>query len=704
MRDEFLGMDALKVAVTPARVVYLFPNGDRNEFRRAVQEASSRWAGVTEPIVPVLKNGKLRPVWEQVVEVSGVIHAVNVGCSDDDATKAAERLGLPLISITHIDRGISGRTLHWSAVADTRGVVPTAARPQAPLWEVVAAGDPQPPSDGPSLVSEYRGRTEDEAGRAGIAGTTILDAGRGGFGDYVAVGPLPAPALIWLTIPNGLLDCLWFWNMRALQSWNLDAAPVVLLPTTAASTWVGLNQVIDGLLARRYSGAPDAIILSHGIAEKRLRAFADKIGLQAYGGKFKYGSISWPAPEVRNSPFSYMINVDPRNWNLFERSLGYAGQVRVHRFRQSTVVPIGDAVLDRIGVLNAAPMLPTRLSGGYLDELPRRNSVARLVHRDARWRPEGLELVCSVSRGAELTITSPAPSEVLDALRSELAAETEASDKGRLAAALLEARDCSSLSEAGVLDVITALKTPRSKEMRKQLMATAPGTPEWRAIEIAAAWGGRAERTYKDISGIKSSRAQVKPDDIERLVAEGWAERGLQTDCQRCGTKTFVPLAGTSAQATCPGCGAPAKYAGTRGLDVMYRLDSLVDRACDQGVLPHLACLAALRRRQPESHLYLGMNIAWTDGPLEEVDLYGYMGASVVSGEVKTAASEFNREQLQRDVALSARIRADVHVLAAATAMPTTVIETAKQLVATTDLRLMVVAPSDSGDLVATVI
>jgi hypothetical protein len=97
------------------------------------------------------------------------------------------------------------------------------------------------------------------------------------------------------------------------------------------------------------------------------------------------------------------------------------------------------------------------------------------------------------------------------------------------------------------------------------------------------------------------------------------------------------------------------------------------------------------------------MNIAWTDGPLEEVDLYGYMGASVVSGEVKTAASEFNREQLQRDVTLSARIRADVHVLAAATAMPTTVIETAKQLVSTTDLHLMVVAPSDSGDLVATV-
>jgi hypothetical protein len=97
----------------------------------------------------------------------------------------------------------------------------------------------------------------------------------------------------------------------------------------------------------------------------------------------------------------------------------------------------------------------------------------------------------------------------------------------------------------------------------------------------------------------------------------------------------------------------------------MYRLNSLVDRASDQGAVPHLAALAALRASNPETHLSLGLEISWTDGNSSEVDLFGYMSSHIVSGEVKTSSAEFDSEQIERDVELSAKLRAQIHVMAA---------------------------------------
>jgi hypothetical protein len=92
------------VSVLPARAVYLIRAGSRAGFRRAIQEASTRWAGVTEPIIPVRKGGGVDDCWKQVVETANVNFSVNVDVPANDAPRAAEKLGLPLVELAHIDQ------------------------------------------------------------------------------------------------------------------------------------------------------------------------------------------------------------------------------------------------------------------------------------------------------------------------------------------------------------------------------------------------------------------------------------------------------------------------------------------------------------------------------------------------------------------------------------------------------------------------
>jgi len=207
-------------------------------------------------------------------------------------------------------------------------------------------------------------------------------------------------------------------------------------------------------------------------------------------------------------------------------------------------------------------------------------------------------------------------------------------------------------------------------------------------LQIAMAWGGRAERRYKPVQGMPT---QAKAT-LEEMVAGGWAERGLQVACDSCGVKTFVPLAEVTVGAACPGCGTAAAYVGATSVDLMYRLDSLADRASDQGVLPHLAALMALREVQPDTHLRLGLDVKWPDGSSEEVDLFGYMGADVVAGEVKTSASEFTDRQLKRDVALSAKLGATLHVMAMSTLPDLDICSKSEVLCGRSGIRLLVIA------------
>ncbi|MFE5240489.1 MULTISPECIES: hypothetical protein [unclassified Streptomyces] len=128
---------------------------------------------------------------------------------------------------------------------------------------------------------------------------------------------------------------------------------------------------------------------------------------------------------------------------------------------------------------------------------------------------------------------------------------------------------------------------------------------------------------------------------------------------------------------------------------VHYRLDSFTDRASDNGLLPHLLVIAELCRRKPRSHFLPGTDVTFADGTQEEVDVFGVWDGRVLSGEVKTSASEFDAAQLQRDVALSKRLGADVHLLASVAPVTGDTRETARELCDAAGLELEVLDQAD---------
>ncbi len=126
-------------------------------------------------------------------------------------------------------------------------------------------------------------------------------------------------------------------------------------------------------------------------------------------------------------------------------------------------------------------------------------------------------------------------------------------------------------------------------------------------------------------------------------------------------------------------------------LSIYYRLNSLIDRASDQGVLPHLAAQAALLERDARTRLLLGVKVKFSDGRETEVDLFGLHGGRVVAGEAKTSPAEFSSKQLCRDVELSHRLGAQSHLLVSSYPVDFETVKCAYDLAQSHSMQLLVI-------------
>jgi Thioredoxin len=180
---DYLGPSALRATVLPARAAYLVAEGSQDGLRRAVQEACTRWGGMTEPIIPVKPGGEVDPWWQQVASLARADGAVNVDVSPEDARVAAGELALDVVPLADIDGvGVTAFTVHPLAVGPAMlpGSVFTAA------------------SDKHKDITFARVDTEDQpalAGAARITSIPTLMAFRDGILVFSQPGALPAAAL-----------------------------------------------------------------------------------------------------------------------------------------------------------------------------------------------------------------------------------------------------------------------------------------------------------------------------------------------------------------------------------------------------------------------------------------------------------------------------------------------------------------------------
>ncbi len=707
---EYLGQAVLDVEVAPGRVAYLISEGSREGFRRAVREACTRWGGQTEPIVPVGPGGELDDWWRQVAEIADVEAVVNVDLSEVDAAAVASTVGVPLVPLAQIDHSSSPSSFtvppSWidSSPPDPTQAYVLAAQ-DAPLWQVVVAGDlteehmtvlnPTPSTfrQRPAFPVQ-RVPSEDQIARSQLGGGTLVERTVALGGEcWASPVPTSCPALVWVTKDDDLNDCVWFWNLRALRPLRFATMPMILLPFGAIENWLGFAKQFASVLARPDEFCPDVIIGSHTVEETALHQVAAQLGLQPSYAEVRAGR-RYPAPAGREAPFTYLTHaaleragLDYRRWLVFQRRYGTSAQAVTQLFRDSTLIRFDSPV-----PFAEWGFALLRLSGAPFAALPRRACTAALVHPHATWHDTTLQLQTNAQGEYSVQVRVPRLADAVGVVLSSVVREHRLSDKGKIGAALHANMDISILLRSGVYEAVVDLTTPRAARLQRELRNLhADGVPLDQAVadRLVADWGHRSERRYRNAAQVGQASAAA----LEALVDVHWAERGFEIACTHCGIKTFVPMAEvpTRGPATCGGCRAHQAYTlDSTTPQIVYRLDALVDRASDQGVLPHLLVIAALTSDDPNSSLLPGVDLTFPDGHPCEVDVFGVHQARVLTGEVKTQAADFTHTQLTRDVALSTRLGADIHLLAAIDTIPTETHIAARALCDDAGLELLV--------------
>jgi hypothetical protein len=696
----YLGQSVLRVAVLPARVAYLVQGGSESGVRRAVQEACTRWGGMSEPIIPVKPGGALDPWWRQVTALAAVDQLVNVDVSTDDIPAAVDALSLEVVDITDIARAGIGRFTTppggiWPAMTPHTAALGIAspflvASDTQPLCDAVGVGELTDERLGMlnnSYLNIWRHAGEGFAG-AQLTRSTLIERTMAQFGEHAShMGPSACPAVVWVTEPDSVDDCVSFWNLRALRPVRFASVPMVLLPVDQVQHWPDFANELGRALARPAQFSPDVVMCSYSVDQAKLRETAGHLNLQLTDEEVRSGLDS--AAPNRQAPFTYRDDVDPRIWFVFERTYGQLAEIDAHLVSGTTTVRFASPVEFTTGGL-----VLIRMWGAPFESLPKRPEIATAVKADSVWSHGAIQLKTIARNDYRFDFHMPTLSETVNQL---LVAVTtyELSDKGKLASALRDSADTNILLEPWTFEIITELTTPRSNSLLRTLrLLQAEGAVDEDLAALAAQWGGRVERRYLSASQLSLPAEANASAVLEKLCGIGWAERGLQIVCPHCGLSTFVQLSSASDRAVCPGCQSSAQYNSGDSLTVYYRLNSYLDRASDQGVLPHLLVIAVLSQEQLTSYFLPGINVRFGDDSFE-ADIFGLSNALVLSGEVKTKSADFTVDQMKRDADLSKRLGADVHLLASMEAVPNDISVAAMHICDSLGLTLRILQKSD---------
>jgi len=622
-------------------------------------------------------------------------------------------LGLPWVDIAYIDHtGPVRLTCHPSWLeAPASPEFWAVSQPSGELWQAVVAGeltdDHLSILEGPEpAIATYENL--DGIGRSQLLGSTWLDRTMVSlYGTYASPAPATTPTILWVTTGDDLRDCWDFWNTRALGPRTFARMPIFLVPFEDVLHWDSFDKHLLSSLDRPNEFSVDVIITSESTSDDDLHELAKRLGLEFdEEANTRIGLVSrFPVPtDRRKPPFTYCIHDGVSHFTNFDRRYGAVTLADAHFFTGRTSTVTFDSPVN----FKEGGRTLVRLESQMFEGLPRRDRVAALIASNAIWRYDALQIGVMASSKFRLELSVPRLSEALHTLLQDSVKNYSLSDKGSLAAAFLQREGhLQALLEPNLFETIRALTTPRSKSLVRDL-ARAVGESELsrEIVEVAQSWAIQGKRVYKNVSGIPGLGGGAAAAALERLCALGWAERGLEIKCATCHTSSFIRLGSIPAKfgAKCPACDEMQQYTlSGSGPTVFYRLDGLSDRASDQGVFPHLLTIAALTRLEVHSWFMPGVDVVFHDEARNEADVIGLHGGQFVVGEVKTTASEFTDQQLEKDIAVARRLGADVYLMAAPDQISDETRELAGRLCTAANIKLMVLAqdalrPSPSSD------
>ena len=686
---SYLGQELARVDVGPVRACYLVPDQDPGRLAEAITAASRRWGGVTEPVLPTGPDGFTDEGWQRIVAALAPDVYVSVGLDDQARAAAARQLATSVLSWPDFTGDQPGYPWLWChpLVVDGRAGDAPVPVPQdrtlralagvgvvdsALTWNMHGPGIREPADELQCAIAQVTRNT--------VAWLTARGVAEDAAGSALAP---PVPTVIWVSEPDSFADVVGFWNARALVATAMPASvavPTAVLVPPDLSGWPELAEALKSRFQSRYPRPrPDAFVFSHSVPVGRLCEIAAQLHLaeedppvaQEHAAPGSLGTEPDPGALARAA-----VGIDPTPWCCYPRRYGTGTSELVQVFAGPTPIRAVSAVPFRLGT---GGWVKVSLSGLRALAVPPRAAVARLFVPDGWFSGGRLSLKRATANVYQVAVTIPEPSAVLAAALRDVGVTFTLSDKGKYAQALLaRAPGLKDLvCQPGALEVITDLTRKRSFRFRKEvakLLGDTPGDASL-ADQIAALARETVPLPHQPVAELP--KHDLDAGDIagivERLVALGLCSRGFSVDCGECQMESYIEHSVVTPQATCPGCGAAGVYRGATdkpaGPVVRYRLNSLLDRASDNGAPPHILAMACLAEYAAGRPLYVLpgalLRDADTDAELGEVDLLGYLGEQVIVGEVKTSPADFTKEQVTKDLVRAARVKANIYAMVA---------------------------------------
>lgn len=702
-QESFFGQADVRAAVLPARAAYLVRANDRQAALSAVREASTRWAGVTEPIIPVRANGRIDEWLLSVIELSKVDCLVNVNLPMGLACAVATAVRLPVVDIVDIAQVeptrssvhpvFVGAESEQGADRPPNGMWWLTAPEQGSLWQSFAIGDLR--SYGfrqfPQVMLSRISESSDIADTclAQIQGTSWLDFGARYFREGEAAElKVPTPTIIWLTKRNSLRDCVYFWNLRALRLIDFPRGSILLMPVAPGIDWHEIADQLATCLRRPDEVEPDVLLDSFSVDRAAMDDIAALMGLVP-SSEPPYCVWAGRTPAMRQAPYTFRTDIDPRAYVKHSRQYGESTGVVVSVFRSGTRIEFDSPVAFRGpgGVL-------VRFRSKLFEGLPKHAATAALFHDEAIWSEDRLQLRAGTANDYRFEISIPSLREAAWALIRDCCDQTDLSVNGRTAVRLLELDGHEVLLDGNVRASIEALRTRRPKEVVEHLERFDGSGQLPEAVgDLTLHLGETQQRRFRSVTQLRSAAGNQSARSAEVLCQQGWAERGFSIRCEVCSVRSFVPMGQTQPTSLCPACQAPQPYETDKdGAPVLqYRLHALIDHAADQGVLPHVMAIAALSKHDEGTFLIPGADVEFSDGTRREVDLFGIHDGTVVAGEAKTSPTGLEKSDLESDIKLTAALGADAHLMVAIGDIAESVVAQAKQITDAADLGLILI-------------
>jgi hypothetical protein len=678
-----------------------------SDFREAVLEATSRWGGIQEPILPIGADGTILEGAENLLELMPVDYL----CSISERTRPfdiqlATNLKRQVLPLAQVQRGYVA--LHATAAQQPSASPPTnlfGARQDDPITSLAALGAAWDEEQvkawqqvGLTLFPMPYG--QDQLLGAQLNKSSVISATGRQCGETTLYNFIGGPLLLWLAEPASLQDAWWYWNIRTLVPLSGGSMPSVLMPLTEDDPRNLLSMVRAACGRRPFVSEPDIQVYSRSIEESAAMDFVRTMGIAEYSGDFK---VSWGTEAPDRSRLLTAAFGHPSQLLARRRDLGVRAVTPVYLRRKRTIVSVDSPVQFR----PFGGQIRVRFSGPPSFALPESPSVPALFLTNAVQSQRCVEMTTQPANHFTVYVDVPERAQVMTSYLHDKGVDHQLSDKGRLAGGVLSLSPLINVLRNPVaLTVIEALTRHRFKyeleEARKQLAGVDDAQLERLVSSLQDV--RQLHRTLEQIAGaIGSTGARVdRPtigNIIGRLTDAQLVYRGLEVACDVCGVRSFTELTAAHAPAGCPGCGSVAGYtADSNGQPLLYyRLNALLDRASDVGVLPHVVMEAALRQKFGEDDVanLPGVDLTLQGGAKREADCLALIRARVWLGEAKTQSSAFTDAQIERDLTLADAVGADTYLMTCLNGLEPSRIETALQAAVDRGMQLALLRSAD---------